>query len=161
MVVVSDTSPISNLYVIGQLNLLHELYSYVVIPTAVFAELNRLSDFGYDIEEIVEAEWILRQMPEDSVAVSELARRLDLGESEAIVLIKELEAELLLIDERRGWKIANSLGIKTIGVLGILLLAKQKGLISYVRPLLDDLQDKAGFFIRGALRREVLKLAGE
>lgn len=120
-----------------------------------------MSDFGYDIEEIVEAEWILKQMPEDSAAVSELARRLDLGESEAIVLIKELKAELLLIDERRGWRIANSLGIKTLGVLGILLLAKQKGLISYIRPLLDDLQDKAGFFIRASLRREVLKLAGE
>ncbi len=161
MIVVSDTSPISNLLVIGQLDLLRVLFGKIIMPERVLHELARLHDFGYDISEITSANWISVLPVGDAQAVFELSKQLDPGESEAIVLAQELKADFLLIDERRGWKIANSLKIKTVGVLGVLLKAKAEGHISTISPLLVDLETKAGFWLGDALKKEVLARAGE
>jgi len=161
MLVVSDTSPISTLYAVGKMNLLRDLFGEVIIPAKVFAELSRLKEFGYDLAELEGAPWLVVRPARDSTAVKDLSKQLDPGESEAIVLAQELEADFLLIDERRGWKIANALGIKTVGVLGVLLEAKKKKLIPAVAPLLDEIQNVAGFYLGESLRREVLLLAGE
>jgi predicted nucleic acid-binding protein len=161
MLVVSDTSPISNLHVIGRLHLLHDLFGTIVLPGAVLLELSKLTDFGYDISAIENAPWISVQSATDSLEVSRLAKQLDLGESEAIVLAQELGAAFLMIDERRGWKIANAMGLKTIGVLGVLLKAKSEGLIPVISPVLDDLESIAGFWMNESLRKEVLLQAGE
>ena len=77
------------------------------------------------------------------------------------MLAQELNADYLLIDERRGWKIANSLGIKTMGALGVLLKTKSEGLIPGISAILHDLETVAGFWMSDALRKEVLALAGE
>ncbi len=161
MLVVSDTSPISTLFAIGKLSLLHALFGEVVIPARVFAELSRLKDFGYDLTELEESSWLIVRPARDVTAVSDLSKQLDPGESEAIVLAQELEADFLLIDERKGWKVANRLGIKTVGVLGVLLEAKKRKLMPAVAPLLDEIQNVAGFYLGDSLRREVLLLAGE
>jgi len=161
MLVVSDTSPISTLFAIGELGLLRKVFGEVVIPEKVFAELSRLKDFGYDLSELKGATWLIVRPAQDTTAVKELSNQLDPGESEAIVLAQELEADFLLIDERRGWKVANALGIKTVGVLGVFLEAKKKKLIPAVAPLLDEIQAKAGFYLGESLRREVLLLADE
>lgn len=161
MLVVSDTSPISNLHVIGRLHLLHDLFGTIVVPAAVIAELSKLTDFGYDISAIENAPWISVQSASDTLAVSRLAKQLDPGESEAIILAQELDAAFLMIDERRGWKIANTMGLKTVGVLGVLLKAKSEGLISEIAPVLHDLESIAGFWMGESLKREVLLQAGE
>lgn len=161
MLVVSDTSPISNLLVIGRLHLLHDLFESIILPRAVISELSKLTEFGYDISAIENAPWISVQSATDGLAVSKLSKQLDPGESEAIVLAQELGAAFLLIDERRGWKIANAMGIKTIGVLGVLLKAKSEGLIPIVSPVLHDLESIAGFWMSESLRKEVLLQAGE
>lgn len=161
MVVVSDASPVSNLFVIGKLGLLHELFGNIILPGRVLFELSKLTDFGYDISPISQSTWIIVKSAEDIVAVSELSLQLDPGESEAIVLAMELQVDLILIDERRGWKVANSMGINTIGVLGVLLKAKSQGLIPEIAPILNDLEKLAGFWMSEALRKEVLFLAGE
>jgi len=161
MVVVSDASPVSSLFVIGKLGLLHELFGNTILPSSVLFELSKLTDFGYDISPISQSKWIIVKSAEDIVAVSELSLQLDPGESEAIVLAMELKADFMLIDERRGWKIANSLGIKTVGVLGVLLKAKSEGLIPEIFSILNDLEKLAGFWMSEVLRKEVLLLAGE
>ncbi len=161
MIVVSDTSPISNLHVIGRLHLLHDLFGAIVVPRAVISELSKLTDFGYDISAIENAPWLSVQSATDILAVTRLTKQLDPGESEAIVLAQELGAAFLLIDERRGWKIANAMGIKTIGVLGVLLKAKSEGLIPVVSPVLHDIESIAGFWMSESLRKEVLLQAGE
>lgn len=89
-----------------------------------------------------------------------LQTNLDAGEAEAITLAVELNANRLIIDERRGRNEAKRFGLEAIGLLGILLAAKQRGIILQVKPLLDDLRDR-GFWVREALYAEVLKLAGE
>jgi predicted nucleic acid-binding protein len=86
---------------------------------------------------------------------------LDRGEAEAIALAVELKAAALIIDERQGRNKAESVGLKIIGLLGILLEAKSKGLILSVRPLIDELVDKIGFRVHPALYQAILLKAGE
>jgi len=86
---------------------------------------------------------------------------LDPGESEALALALELETLAILSDEAAGRKMARRLGLFPIGVLGTLVKAKQRGLISVVGPLIDRLKSELGFFISKPLRDEILRNAGE
>ena len=155
MIVVSDTSPILNLAVIGQLDLLRLLYRVVVIPPAVDAEL-RNNGFDQALQP-----WIVLRQPSSHHAVETLRDVLDRGESEAIVLAEELHADLLLIDERRGWQIAMERAIPSTGLLGVLAEAKKRGHITACRPILECLVEAAGFWIGGNLRERYLASLGE
>ncbi|HMR44111.1 MAG TPA: DUF3368 domain-containing protein [Saprospiraceae bacterium] len=161
MIVVSDTSPISNLFVIGKLELLRDVFQKVIIPPSVFDELMKLKDFGYKVEFLSELNWIEVRHPNNQKEVKLLRLSLDAGESEAIVLSKEIHAELLLIDERFGAKKAKDFGLKTIGLLGVLVRAKRMNFIIELKPLLDELENNAGFWMSEKLKKEVLKSVGE
>lgn len=154
MLIVSDTSPILNLVVIERLELLRELYATIVIPPAVAAELRDNGIF-------FDADWIQVHVPNDPEAVRALRAELDAGESEAIVLAKQLNATLLLMDERLGRRAAMQLGLDVTGLLGILAEAKKRGSIPACGPLVDDLVARAGFWIGERLRLEYLKAVGE
>jgi predicted nucleic acid-binding protein len=94
-------------------------------------------------------------------SVTVLQMELDVGEAEAIALAKELAADLLLMDGRRGRDIAARLGLRVIGLLGVLIEAKHRGMIPAVKPILDDLKAKAGFWVSQQLYARVLQAAGE
>ena len=87
--------------------------------------------------------------------------QLDAGESESIVLAEELNADFLLVDERKATKIANDRGLITIGILGVILLAKQNNYIESVKLLLDDLRVKTTFHFSDSLYNKILQLAAE
>jgi predicted nucleic acid-binding protein len=89
------------------------------------------------------------------------ATQLDPGEFAALALAVEIHADAVLVDERIGHEYALKLGLRPLGVLGILLRAKSSALLSEVRPVLDDLQKDAGFWVSQSLRDQVLALAGE
>ncbi len=161
MIVVSDTSPISNLFIIGKLKLLKDVYEEVVIPETVYIELMALRKSGFNVSIIHQASWIIIQAPKSITGLSTLLQKLDLGEAEAILLAKELNADLLLIDESKGRKIAKEEGLKTIRLLGVLLEAKSKGIILSIKEIIDELKTKAKFRIREDLYTQILQLANE
>ena len=160
MIVVSDTSPISNLAAIGQLELLQQLYSSVIIPTAVYQELLNSGETDPAVLAIQTVNWIETRSVTNITLLQTLQNNLDIGEAEAITLAVELNADRLIVDERRGRNEAIRLGLQVTGILGILLAAKQQGLIPLIQPLLNDLIAN-GFWIREQLYAEALTLAGE
>jgi predicted nucleic acid-binding protein len=86
---------------------------------------------------------------------------LDSGEAAALSLAVEIHADTVLIDERRGYEVAVQLGLRTIGILGILFRARSAGFLPAVKPALDALQRDAGFWLSEPLRKQVLQAAGE
>ncbi len=161
MIIVSNTSPVMNLAAIGRLDLLEHLYGNVLIPEAVFAELAAIDTGKFEFPSIQGLPWIETASVSDRSLVSSLMLELDFGEAEAIALAIEMKAGLLLIDERLGRKTASRLGLRFIGLLGVLVDAKRQGLISELKPVIDTLISKAGFWISGQLYSHVLKTAGE
>ncbi len=154
MIVVSDTSPILNLAAVNKLHLLRDLYADVVIPPAVEQELARN---GIQLE----PSWVRVVVAEDQNEVATLREQLDPGEAEAIVVAGELNAGLLLVDEKRGRRIAIDRGLEVTGLLGVLAEAKARGLIPKCRPILEEMIRVAGFWIGDDLKALYLRDLGE
>jgi predicted nucleic acid-binding protein len=161
VIVVSNASPLINLAAIGRLDLLHQLYGRIVIPRAVYREIVVDGTGQSGSDQVKTLEWIETRWVVDRVLVASLCLEVDEGEAESIVLASELEADLLLLDERRGRLVASRLGLRFVGLLGVLVEAKHRGLIPGVQPVLDDLIQKAGFWISRELYDRVLQAAGE
>ncbi len=121
---VSNSSPLSNLAIIGRLDLLKRRYGEVRIPPAVAAELSQLSHpvARTRLTEALAEGWLVVAEPPSKPA--KLAFPLDPGEAQAIALAVDLRADILLIDERRGRAAARSVEITVAGVLGELLQAR-------------------------------------
>jgi predicted nucleic acid-binding protein len=163
VIVVSDTSAITNLAAINQLRLLPLLYQQVIIPEAVYRELVDIEPLVPGSAEVQTATWLEVKLIANNEVVERLQSevRLDPGESEAIALALELGADLLLIDERRGRAEADRLGIKITGLLGVLVEAKRKNLIVAVKPLMDDLIATSDFRVSSALYDQLLNIVNE
>lgn len=161
MIVVTNSSPLLNLAAIGAAPLLPELFGRVAAPNMVREEIDslRLRDHRFRSADIAAAADF--SAVGDSSRVALLSLHLDPGEAEAIALALELRADLILLDERRATRAARQLGLKTLGLLGVLLLAKRKGLVKEARPLLDRLEKDAGFWIAKDLRQQVCRAADE
>ena len=160
MTVVSNTSPITNLAAVNQLNLLQQLYGTIVIPEAVYSELTGKDTVPGTIE-VQTLNWIVTRTVTNRNQVTELQQELDIGEAEAIELALELNADRLLLDERRGRKIASRFNIKFVGVLGILVIAKRQGLLQAVQSVLDELMSTMKFRVSEALYTQILQDVGE
>ncbi len=160
MIIVSDTTPFSNLLQIGELELLPTLYQQIIIPTTVFSELKILEKRGFSIQNGINAGWIIIKAPKSYEVVNELLTFLDQGESEAIALAIELQADYLLMDEKEGRQEARARAIPVIGTLGLLLEAKKRGLIPNVKTKMDALRN-INYWISEELYQQVLMLAEE
>ncbi len=161
MIIVSNTSPLTNLAAIGQFTLLHQLYGQLHIAEGVWGELNAGGKSWPGRDEVAAASWIERHKVANHPLVQTLRRDLDRGEAETIALAVELNADLTLLDEREGRHAAQHLGLRTVGVVGILLEAKQHGHVKTLRPLLNMLRSAAGFYLSEHLYTHALMLAGE
>ena len=160
MRVVANAGPLIAMARIGQFDLLQSLYGQIYIPPSVRAEVAISGRDRPGAEEVGIASWIHVVDVRDMTAVQLLRERLDASESEAIVLAIQIEAGLLLIDEARGRRLAEARGLHKTGTIGTLIMAKRRGLISAVTPLLDDLRT-SGFRMGVDLYHEALRLAGE
>jgi len=163
VIVISDTSAITNLAAIQQLKLLPQLYEQIIIPNAVYRELVDIEPPVPGSLEVQSVPWIeVKKVSNTSFAERlQFEVRLDPGESEAIALALELQADLLLIDERRGRAEANRLGIRITGLLGVLVEAKNNNSIVAVKPLMDTLITTSKFRISSVLYNQILSLVDE
>jgi uncharacterized protein len=161
MIVVSDTSALSNLALVEHLWLLEAIYQTIIIPDVVARELAAASN--PIIPAILQLGWIQTHFLTNSQLANQLQqdRGLDAGEANAIALALELQADDLLIDERLGRQEAIRLGLSIIGILGVLLVAKQRSLIPQVQPVMDALINQAGFRVSPPLYQRILALAQE
>lgn len=161
MIVVSDTSALWTLAAVGRAELLRELYGRVLVPPAVAAEFNLPRGLPVGKVRLVLPGFIEVVPVADQDQVRELAEELDLGESEAIALAVELKADLLLLDEREGRLVAQRRGLPFTGAVGVLMQAKQRGLLPAIRPVLETARQDFGFFLGEELLQRVLTDAGE
>jgi hypothetical protein len=153
MIIVSDTSSISNLLQIGLIDVLQILYGEITITPAVSKELDRVSTHSNSLAQI---DWIKVKLPRNRELVAKLLEELDLGEAESIALAVEEKAEYLIIDEYAGRKIADAMGVKIVGILGVLIQAKSKGIIPSVKYPIEKLVE-IGFRLNEQLIESVLK----
>jgi hypothetical protein len=158
--VVVNTTPIIALSLIGKLDLLRELYGEVSIPPAVRSELLAGGPQGTGSRALSDATWLRVISLLDPRRADLLLVDLGRGEAEVIALAQEVDAELVLLDERLARRHARRLGLKLTGTLGVLLKAKERGLVSAVAPLISDLQ-RGGIWLSDALIEQTLRLAGE
>lgn len=161
MIVVSNTSPLTNLAAIGQFDLLRQLYAKLHIAESVWEELNARGQRWPGRDEVAAADWIERHPVQNQALVIALQRDLDRGEAGSIALALELEADLVLLDEREGRHAAQRMGLRVVGVVGVLLEAKASSAVSAIRPLLDGLCQAAGFYLSESLYQQALTLGGE
>lgn len=161
MIVVSDTTCISALFLISKIHLLKQLFKEVVIPEPVFSELLALENFGKDVALLRDTSWLLIKSATPGPVLSQLLTNLDKGEAHALAIALELRADLIIIDERKGRKQAELMKLNYTGLGGVLLRAKNAGLIPLIAPVLDDLKEKAGFYLSDSVREVLLQAAGE
>lgn len=158
MIVVSDSSPLIAFARVGHFHLLQSLFGEVLVPGAVWDEVVQAD--RPEVTQIVSAEWVkVVAVPDDSYLLV-LRTEVDRGEAEAIALAADVGADLLLLDERYARQLAVSMGFEIIGVAGVLGLAKARGFLIEVRPVLDQLRN-LNFHLGTALYEQTLRSAGE
>ena len=160
MIVVSDSTILIGLVKIGELDLLKEIFSKVYIPEEVFKEVVERGKGKPGYKVIKKAAWIEPKPVKDKIQVAFLLGSLEKGEAEVLVLARELNADLILLDEEKARKSAVIAGFEIMGLLGLFILAKNLGLIHEVRPLVDKLMIKK-FRISNKIIEKTLKKAGE
>lgn len=161
MIIVSNTTPLIGLASIQQFEILHQLFQKIYISQAVYDEaVTSGREIGGAKREVSAADWIETVTVKDRLAVDVLLDELDLGEAETIVLARELDADWILMDEKKGRRKLSQLGLSKIGTIGILLKAKETGLLTQMRPELEKLR-KQGFSISQKVMNAVLEEAEE
>lgn len=157
MILIADASPLIALSLCDQLHLLELLFDEIALPEAVFNEINipdkpesaKIINFVRDkIRTVALSDFI--------ISVPSLGR----GELEAMALYKKISADFLLVDDKKARQIALYNNIKVVGSIGVLLLAKRKGIVGKIRPYLDILHTSS-IHLSLDLHQHALKLANE
>lgn len=156
--IISNTTPILSLLKVDKLDVLQKMYGKIIVPSAVYQEIERGSNKPY-YQDIKWFDWIdIRQVthPDSLTYFVDL----DVGEAEVLLLSKEINADLVIIDEIVGRRYAKQLNLKITGTLGVLLKAKKLGLIPSVKDLISEMQEKGSWFSTKLVSR-LLELADE
>ena len=161
MIVVADTSVILNLCRVEQGDLLPSLFGQVWITEEVRDEFLRLSSAEPKFQGLQIPSWAAVQACPDEIPKLQGYAGLHRGERSALALALATQADAILMDDAAGRRAAKALGLVVIGVAGILLQAKRRGLLPSLRPVIERLQNEAGFWLSPALTIETLRQAGE
>lgn len=145
---VVDSTCLIALERIDRLDVLPPLFPDIVVPPAVVEE------FGSS------PAWMTIRKVSNHLSLAALRTQLHRGEAEAIALAAEIEADRIVLDDKKARRVARELGLHPIGTVGVILRAKRKGVVPHCRPLLDDLM-REGFYLSDPLYEEALRLAEE
>ncbi len=156
---ISNTSPLLYLHLVKQLDLLSRLYGEVFVPPAVEAELRAGAERGVNVPEIAALPW-LRIMTLGSDTSIPLVTDLGAGEAEVIALGLEKPNSRLILDDTLARRIARLHKLQFTGTVGIIVKAKQAGLLTAVSPVVTALRE-AGLWLSDTLVMEILRQAGE
>jgi predicted nucleic acid-binding protein len=140
--VIADSGPIFSLALIDKFDLLNSLFDSVKISQAVWDEISRdeTKPFHNKIKEYFGTK------VESIKGFNDLTFVMDYGESESVILYKELQADFLLIDDKKARRIAENMDIICVGTLGLLSIAKDKGLVLELKPLFETLLKNHRFY---------------
>jgi uncharacterized protein len=158
--VVTNSGPLIALASVGQLDVLSTLYTSVLVPEAVWREVTEAGEGRPGTRELIATPWTTRikiNPPPDRLLLEELGD----GEAEAITLAIRCEAQLLLMDDRRARRVAElAYGLRVKGVAGVLVVAKRRGLIPAVHPLLEAMRGH-GYYHSQRLIESACREVGE
>ena len=157
--IVTDSSPLIALAIIEQLELLPKLYPRVLIPPAVWNEVTVKGVGLPGAQAISQIQWFEIESP-PAQGVAALSILVDRGEAEALALAQAIPNSIVLLDDAQARRVAERLGISRIGTLGILRQAKKRGLISEVKPYIEQLK-VSGLYIHNNVVNLVLSDLGE
>ena len=158
--VICNTGPIIALSMIGRIDILQNLFEFVAIPEAVHNEILEGGATNIGLPNYRKVKWI-KIMPLSNPIDPLLSTSLDVGEAAVIGLARELNANLVLVDERKARKIARTIyGLHVIGSARVLVEAKRRGLLDNVGAALQAMRD-GGYWIGDSIVDAALKQAGE
>ena len=161
MIVVANTTPLIGLASIQRFDALNQIFGEIIIAQAVFDEIMNTGGRKKTAQhEVSTSTWLQVRSIQDRLAVEVLLDELDLGEAETIVLAREINADWVIMDEKKGRQKLTQMGFNKIGTLGVLIQAKEIGLLSSIKPELEKLQ-KNGFSLSQTVIESVLIQAGE
>ncbi len=145
MVVLSNSTPLIYLAKMGELQLLKNLFTEIIVADKVFEEVVVQGAGKPGSGEVRNADWIKRRSVTDWAAVQRLRddELLDAGESETLVLVGEIKADLTLLDDRKARRVAANMKVKRIGTIALILMAYKKGLIADLPTMLKKARHKA------------------
>jgi len=153
-IVVADTGVLISLGLIGKVELIEKVFDELYIAEAVWNELH-----NYDNPDFVLAQF--EKLKDKVIPISVknyLSVIMDYGESESVILYEELHADFLLIDDNRARMVAETLSVNCIGTLGVLLKAKEKGLIGELKPVFKEFLSNGRFFSKKLLNEILVRI---
>lgn len=153
--IIVNSTPIIALKNTGYLWILKELFGEVIIPDAVYDEVNHKTKLIGDGDD-----WIIVRSVSDQSDRKMYKAKLHAGEVEVMILAREIDADMVIIDDNEAKKTAKYLGLDVTGTLGVILVAKSRAIITEVAPVIQCLVDD-GFYVSDELIRKVLSAAGE
>jgi len=155
-IVIADTGVLISLGIVGKIEIINKLFNEFYIPQAVWEELKKYENPAFPKK----YKTLLKKHILKIKSKNQLSLLMDYGESESVTLYQELNANCLLIDDQKARLMAESLGINCIGSVGLLILAKQKGLIHDLRSIFKVWQKNERYFSKKLLN-EILSKTGE
>jgi predicted nucleic acid-binding protein len=157
--IIADSGPLISLAIIGRLDLLKQLYQQVLIPPAVWDEVTVKGKGMPGADAVARLTWLEIRKPEPQV-LQPLSILVDPGEAEVIALAQSVTDSIVLLDDSQARRVAERFDIPRIGTLGILRRAKKQGLITFIRPYIEELQSN-NIYMSGKLIEAILQDVGE
>ena len=157
----SNSSPLMSLSNIERLELIKWKFDEILIPYAVWKEITVDGKGKKGAGHVQNSTWIKVKSIKNKTSFNLLQNYIDYGEAEAIALALETQADVLLLDDKSARQIAVKLGFKVMGVLGILIWAKNEGLITSLSEEIEKLKKQANFRLSNKLIENVLQRISE